>query len=666
MKSLTGKFPLLRYCLFLLLNCFLFSGLISVPHPSEAAEPPVAESGAPSLDEQYNQAKFYFNQLGNSTKLSLDRENWLKGGENFRRLYLASPQSVLAPSCLFMLGRMYLEMFDRFSKQEDLDEAISYFNDTARLFSEHKLADDSYYAIGQLYLKNKNDPKQAALYFGKVVTDYPAGDLFGPSAEMLKKLSKEHDIPLPKVMMGSSQIDKLNYVLPVKYWSSRDYTRIVIVASGPVNYREQLLEKTADQPRRLFIDFKNSYIEPRYRAAIPIEDGLLRSIRTGQFSEDVVRVVLDIETLDNYKIYSLPDPFRVVIDVRGQSATTAQEPHGKQPPKLSSTITPAPPVAIDSIATPAPASSPAPREAVLDEVTPPLSPSPLPAAPAVVASPPPDPAEVTPPFKKISRTQKKIIVRNTPVSSEQEAKKKDPKAKPISLAQQLGLGVKRIVLDPGHGGKDPGAIANGIKEKDVVLAIAKSLQPILAKELGCEVFLTRTDDQFLTLEERTAIANTKEADLFVSLHVNAHPSDKVRGFETYFLNLTTNAEAMRVAARENATSTHQMSDLQDILSDILKNSKIAESSRLAKQVHEAMMSGLTAQKDFGKIKNLGVKQAPFYVLLGAQMPAILIEIAFISNKEDAGNLSSPLFITALSEHISVGIKSYINSITASL
>ena len=645
-----------------MVNLLLFLGVICASGPCFAADPPGSDGPIPSLDQQYNQAKFYFNQLGNNTKLSLERDNWLKGGQNFRRIYLSAPQSPLAPSCLFMLGRMYLEMFDRFAKTEDLDEAISYFNDTARLFSDHKLADDSYYAIGQLYLQNKKDPKQAALYFSKVVTDYPSGDLFGKSSEMLKMLSKEHDIPLPRVMMGSSQIDKLNYVLPVKYWSSQDYTRVVIVASGPVNYREELLEKTKDQPRRLYIDFKNSYIEPRYRAIVPIEDGLLRSIRTGQFSEDVVRVVLDIDTLDSYKIYSLPDPFRVVIDVRGQALVANQEQQSKQPPKLSSTTIDSspPPVAPPTPATPG--TSPA-----LPEMSSADADLTAPATPEVAAlPPPPDVTPPPPPFKRITRTQKKIRVQAAQAQAEPDSPKKDPKAKSLSLAQQLGLGVKRIVLDPGHGGKDPGAIANGIKEKDVVLAIAKSLRPVLAKELGCEVILTRNEDQFLSLEERTAIANTNSADLFISLHVNAHPSDKVRGFETYFLNLTTNAEAMRVAARENATSTHQMSDLQDILSDILKNSKIAESSRLAKQVHDAMMSGLSADNNFGKIKHLGVKQAPFYVLLGAQMPAILIEIAFISNKEDAENLASPEFITALSEQISLGIKSYINSITASL
>jgi N-acetylmuramoyl-L-alanine amidase len=235
----------------------------------------------------------------------------------------------------------------------------------------------------------------------------------------------------------------------------------------------------------------------------------------------------------------------------------------------------------------------------------------------------------------------------------------------LSLAQQLGLGVRKIVLDPGHGGKDPGAMANQMREKDIVLKIAQVLKPKLAKQLNCEVILTRNEDIFLPLEERTAIANTEEADLFISLHLNAHPSQETRGLETYFLNLSTNAEAMRVAAMENATSTHQMSDLESILSDILKNSKIDESSRLAKYVHKSMLTGLN-DKDFGDVRNLGVKQAPFYVLIGAQMPSILLEIAFISNKKDAENLKNQQFVDTVTNEIVKGVSLYIQTNTASL
>ncbi|MBE0584466.1 MAG: N-acetylmuramoyl-L-alanine amidase [Desulfofustis sp.] len=239
-----------------------------------------------------------------------------------------------------------------------------------------------------------------------------------------------------------------------------------------------------------------------------------------------------------------------------------------------------------------------------------------------------------------------------------------PASSPLSLAQQLGLGVRTIVLDPGHGGKDPGAIAYGMKEKDIVLHVAKRLADALRRDLGITVLMTRENDVFLPLEERTAIANTSGADLFVSLHINAHPSPQIKGFETYFLNLSTNEEAMRVAARENATSTHQMSDLQDILLDIMRNSKINESSRLARQVHGSIADGLSKTPFI--LKDMGVKQAPFYVLIGAEMPAILIELAFISNPDDARLLGETAFIDELAGKISAGIRSYIHATTAQL
>jgi N-acetylmuramoyl-L-alanine amidase len=611
-----------------------------------------------SLASQYEEAKSYYNQLQTNSSLSQSRENWLKGTRNFRRIYLSNPKADIAPSCLYMLGRVYHDMFEKFQNGIDLDEAISYFKDMVRLFPQHRLADDALLVLAQITLDKRNNPQEAAEYLTEIVTNHPNGDKYAEAENRLKMLSQQNDIQLPQVMVSSSRPDKLNYVLPVKYWSSDSYTRVVIMASGPVSYKEILLEQTENTPRRLYIDFKKSYIEPQYRAPVPIEDGLLRRIRTGQFSPDTVRVVLDIESISSYKIFSLPDPFRVVIDVRGEKK-------GEKMP-------------LDNLA----------MEQSQNNVA--VAPIEQPKVNAIVPS-----AEQT----KVNEIEKKsandiggniVVLRDNKKSSpskkspaepvitaeavkpleagkivQPEKAEKSDKSKPLTLAQQLGLGVKKIVLDPGHGGKDPGAMAYGLKEKDVVLNIAKQLAPVLAKELGCEVILTRPGDTFITLEERTAIANTQNADLFISLHINASSSTKARGLETYYLNLTTNAEAMKVAARENATSTHQMSELQNILSDILKNSKINESSRLAQQVHSNILNH-AEKKGFADIKNLGVKKAPFYVLIGAQMPAILIEIAFISNEQDSHNLNNPAFVKMLTQEISHGIRAYVNDTTAQL
>lgn len=235
---------------------------------------------------------------------------------------------------------------------------------------------------------------------------------------------------------------------------------------------------------------------------------------------------------------------------------------------------------------------------------------------------------------------------------------KDPTA---SLARQLGLGIAKIVIDPGHGGRDPGAIGpTGLWEKRVVLKIAKKLEKRLKNDLGCEVVLTRRGDRFIPLEERTAIANTERADLFISIHANAHRKRSVCGIETYYLNLTTDESAIELAARENATSTRNISDLQMILNDLMLNSKINESSKLAEYVQLAICEKVG--KTYSKVNNLGVKQAPFYVLIGAEMPSILIETSFISNAREEKRLKQEKYLNLIAEGILRGIKKYIGEI----
>ena len=583
---------------------------------AEEVEGVISETVA--LDKQYQQAKFYYNELHTNSNLGSSRDNWLNGVRNFRKIYLAGPKSEFAAPSLYMLARMYLKMYKRFNAPVDLQESMSYYRDVTALFPDDRLADDAQYAVAKIFLKEKNDPLRAANAFAHIISNYRNGDMYPHAADSLKGLSKSHNIPLPESMLQRNDMENLTNVLPVKYWSSNNYTRVAINASGPVTYQETLLEKDGDKPRRLYIDFQDSYIDPRYRSPVPIEDGLLKQIRTGQFTPEVVRVVLDIESISSYKIFSLPDPFRVVIDVRGEAKVATGKPDKslpKAPSTVSSDLQPSADLPLAAII-------------VLDD------------------------------FKK-----KAVDIRGELVAPATE----DPPLPEVqfSLAQQLGLGVRKIVLDPGHGGKDPGASAFGLVEKNIVLTIAKKLAPILARQTGAEVILTRDNDQFIPLEQRTAIANTNDADLFISLHINAHPSPKVHGIETYYLNLTTNAEAMRVAAFENATSTHQMSDLQDILSDIMKNSKINESSRLAGYVHNSLCGGINGINGYN-FKNLGVKQAPFYVLIGAEMPAILIEIAFITNPSDSDFLNKDNFLNTVASEITEGVQSYIHSTTASL
>jgi N-acetylmuramoyl-L-alanine amidase len=321
------------------------------------------------------------------------------------------------------------------------------------------------------------------------------------------------------------------------------------------------------KPQRLYIDLNNSRLGKDITKVIPINDNLLIDARAGQYASNSVRVVVDIKSFETYKIFSLKNPFRIVIDVWGT----------------------------------------------------------------------------------VDKPEQPVI----------EVSKKNAKIPPGALAKQLALGVSRIVIDPGHGGRDYGApgYLKGVHEKDVVLKLSRRLAKKIRKELGCEVIMTRNSDRNLTLEERTAIANTKNADLFISIHTNAVRDRRAYGIETFFLNLATDNDAILVAARENATSTKNISDLETILSDLMQNAKINESSRLAVHVQKSMNRHL--RKHYSRIKSKGVKQAPFYVLLGAQMPAILIETSFISNPRECKRLNNTAYQDQMSEAIVKGIKEYI-------
>ena len=226
--------------------------------------------------------------------------------------------------------------------------------------------------------------------------------------------------------------------------------------------------------------------------------------------------------------------------------------------------------------------------------------------------------------------------------------------------------IRKIVIDPGHGGDDPGAVGpSGIQEKDIVLSVGKKLGDILAAKYEAEVIYTRDKDIFIPLNERTEIANSKKADLFISIHANASPRKDTRGIETYFLNWTDDKEAMKVAARENKITFRKMEkmqgDLQMILQDLARKNKNEESMKLASSIQNAMVS--TLKENYNKIQDLGVKYALFYVLVGAEMPSILVEVSFISNYEEEKRLVEETYKDKIAEAIAAGINSYITQST---
>jgi N-acetylmuramoyl-L-alanine amidase len=228
------------------------------------------------------------------------------------------------------------------------------------------------------------------------------------------------------------------------------------------------------------------------------------------------------------------------------------------------------------------------------------------------------------------------------------------------MARQLGLRVGRIVIDAGHGGRDPGASGPGFTESALTLDIALRLEKLLTKEPGLEVVLTRRTDEYVGLQERTAIANREGADLFLSIHANASRNRNARGVESYLLNFASTPEAAAVAARENASSTLTMSHLNDLVKQIALNNKLDESRDLARHVQTTLVQKLRPSNQ--GLKDLGVKQAPFVVLVGASMPSILVEVSFLSHRQEGRLLSTGTFRQRIADALFDGLRGYLRTL----
>ena len=438
-------------------------------------------------------------------------------------------------------------------------------------------------------------------------------------------------------------------------------------------------DERIDGPPRVFIDLKNTRaVEPLRDAVIPYSDDMVKQVRVGQQADLRTRVVLDLRGAGRYSVYTLYDPYRVVIDferaVPSDAVVARNSGRGSAPQRAGgSAVKPTsqsgrqsdPKVPVIRDASPAPTAEAALAPAIDKKPAPATE---VPIAPTNGRGPAPTggrgiaPSSETP----IAPTVEVAIAPSaTPVDT---AATVPPAPLPpstnrngnFSLSRQLGLGIAKIVIDAGHGGHDPGAQARGITEADLVLDVALRLEKLLAKDAGFEVVLTRRTNTFVSLEERTALANRVGADLFLSIHSNASSTDTARGIETYFLNFAPNPEAEAVAARENAGGSRNMRSLPDIVRAIALNNKIDESRDFASMVQNAMFTQM--RKSNRELRNLGVKQAPFMVLVGATMPSILAEISFITNRQESTLLKTDKYRQQIADSLYAGVIRYQQSL----
>lgn len=648
-----------------------------------AALPSFAASGRPDRS-LFTDAKAAQGKLNASKTLQAKRAEWDKLVLRYRSLVAKYPQSPYCDDALLAVGDLYREMAVRFKTPRFNDDAVKSYRMLVEEYPSSSLGEKALYSVFEIATASRDRKRiddAAKLY----LATFPDASRAVAVKAALKKSAPEKAAALPPAPPRG-----LVPVFNLRSWSGDSSTRVVVDLEKEVTLRQDRVHN----PERLWVDLVGTRLQPNLTNRVfPVGDGLLEQVRIGQNKDNVVRVVLDFKDVKDHQVFFLQDPTRLVIDVRGNPSTA------KPPATADASVTPPapgpgpgppgkPPVIseiedVDSaegieraveerLAAEARAASPTPSP--LPTPTPTPSPTPLPtptprASPSPRSSPSPSPSPTATPTPAPTPTPPPptLVASSRPLPSPSPSPTATPLAPQTnrsgsySLARQLGLSARRIVIDAGHGGHDPGSIGrNGLQEKDLVLDVALRLSRLVKSQLGAEVVMTRDTDAFIPLEERTAIANAKGADLFLSVHANSSRSPKARGIETYFLNFAVDPHAEEVAARENAISAATMKDLQGLVKAITLNSKIDESRDFASSIQESMIEHL--RPGYPDMQNRGVRTAPFYVLIGANMPSILAEIAFVSNPEEEKLLKSQDRRQQIAQSLFEGVRKYLEGL----
>jgi N-acetylmuramoyl-L-alanine amidase len=423
------------------------------------------------------------------------------------------------------------------------------------------------------------------------------------------------------VCMLNAQTDRraLYSVTAVRHWSLSGATRVAIEVSGDFRFRSDRLHN----PERIYFDILDARprIDSRRFYSEDLDDNLVKRIRAAETVPGITRVVLELNRDVEATTSQLANPNRLIIEVRAGPPATAI------PAEITS--------ALPALVKPSP-----------PKIEPPATVAALPAT--LPAAPPPSVALSVPPTKSP----------DTPLGpGEIPRAAKHTSAGKNSLTRALGLKIGRIVIDAGHGGHDQGTEGpKGLLEKELVLDVALRLGKLVEDRMGAEVIYTRSDDTYVPLEQRTAMANERKADLFLSIHANSSSYPRIAGVETFYLNFSDSKEALDVAARENASSQKSIFELQDIIQKITLHDKAEESKEFAGRVQAALyaFSGRNVPGE----KNRGVKRAPFVVLIGASMPSVLVEIGFLSNQREETLLKKPDYRQKLAEALYRGVTRY--------
>src|SRR5467141_2323973 len=631
----------------------------------------------------------------------------------YRRVALITPRAPEVPDSLLAVAELYTEMGDRFGRSY-YQSATDSYQFLVREYPTSRYCQDATLRAAKLQRDQLGDSTLAKKTYEDFLKRYPRSPRKREAQEALAELAllQNGDAPLATNSVAANstaappatEVARANApahsggksvsrsgpreiprVRMIRADANGDTARVTIDLDDSVQYASGRIAN----PERIFFDLHAARLTPEAaRANIHVDGGLLTAVRVAQNHDGVVRVVLDVNGVKDYTASLTNNPPRLSIDLYGNSRAAApmRAAKGKRGKEA---------VAEDSNARAVAANG----EARMVQN----------AAPKGMGTEEDFPSEQRAENSKSAISgaingsttgggaindsgavnNSSAVARNS-LPGAKSAKSKSMKAtassakpaliRPASapqptrdgqstLTRALGLKIGRIVIDAGHGGHDTGTIGpTGLMEKDLCLDVALRLGKIIEQRLpGADVVYTRSDDTFVPLEERTNIANQAKADLFISIHANSSRDHAARGIETYYLNLKGSAEAMEVAARENASSQDGVHDLQDLVKKIARTEKIDESKELAEDIQDSLAKRI--QKSSKPVKNRGVRQAPFVVLIGADMPSILTEISFLSNPADEQMLKKPEQRQKVAEGLYQGVVSYLesmNSVTMNL
>ncbi len=546
--------------------------------------------------ESYRRVRQEYDLLLASQQKQLYRDNWQRVIDNFDRFTANHPAHQRAPAALYLAGKASQRLYAISRRASDNEAAILFYQRLAENYPASNLADDALVLAAAALETHSNRPADAYRLYRQAVERYPDGDMITLARQGVKRLAAHAPAQRPP---GASTpvMSKSTTPKPLSAGDSEQRRLLKIRHWVSPNYTRVVLEMNRS------VAFSTGSLpgDPATglapRIYIDLPETLLDAgtVSPQAFEEGLLRQIRTARQADRSS--------RVVLDLAVASEFKAFA--LKDPERI----------VIDLTASKQQLRAP---------------------APAAIRSLPP--------------------TKEDPIAQVLGSQVEEP-AERVRIAESATNRLRRIVVDPGHGGKDPGAIGpRGTMEKDVNLALALELARRLRRELGCEVILTRDTDVYLPLEERTAIANRVGADLFISIHANASQNRSIRGVETYYLNFSSSERAAAVAARENGTSLQQISDLEMILFDLMANAKINESSRFAAEIQSSMVTGL--QGHYSEVRDNGVRQGPFYVLLGATMPSVLVEAGYLSNPQDENLLRSRRYQERVADAIVAGVKKF--------